>query len=58
MEGNLAGRYFLSDKWAMELGYGISSVTLTVDPPEDRQGFFGKITYPLHNIRLGVVLTP
>jgi hypothetical protein len=58
VEGNLAGRYFLSDKWAMELGYGISSVTLTVDPPEDREGFFGKIRYPLHNIRLGIVLTP
>ena len=57
-EGNLAGRYFLSDKWAMELGYGISSVTLTVDPPEDRRGFFGKLEYPVHHVRLGVVLTP
>ncbi len=58
VEGNLAGRYFLSDKWAMELGYGLSAVTLTVDPPEDREGFFGKVDYPVHHVRLGVVLTP
>ena len=58
VEGNLAGRYFLSDKWAMELGYGLSAVTITVDPPEDREGFFGKVEYPVHHVRLGVVLTP
>jgi len=58
VEGNLAGRYFLSDKLAMELGYGLSAVTLTVDPPEDREGFFGKLDYPVHHVRLGVVLTP
>ena len=58
VEGNLAGRYLLSDKLGIELGYGISSVTLTVDPPENRQGFFGKIKYPLQNIRLGMILTP
>jgi hypothetical protein len=58
VEGNLAGRYFLSDKWAMELGYGLSAVTITVDPPEDRRGFFGKVEYPVHHVRLGVVLTP
>jgi hypothetical protein len=58
VEGNLAGRYFVSDKLAIELGYGISSVTLTVDPPEDRKGFFGKLDYPLQNFRLGVVLSP
>lgn len=57
VEGNLAGRYFLSDKLGVELGYGISSVTITVDPPADRKGFFGKIKYPLQNIRLGMVLT-
>jgi hypothetical protein len=58
VEGNLAGRYFLSYKWAMELGYGLSAVTITVDPPEDRKGFFGKVDYPVHHVRLGVVLTP
>jgi hypothetical protein len=58
VEGNLAGRYFLSDKWAVELGYGLSAVTLTVDPPEDREGFFGKLDYPVHHVRLGVVLSP
>jgi hypothetical protein len=58
VEGNLAGRYFLSDKLAMELGYGISAVTLTVDPPEDREGFFGKMDYPVQHVRLGVVLSP
>jgi hypothetical protein len=58
VEGNVAGRYLLSDELGIELGYGISSVTLTVDPPADRKGFFGKIKYPLQNIRLGVVLTP
>jgi hypothetical protein len=58
VEANLAGRYFLSDKLAMELGYGISAVTITVDPPEDRQGFFGKLDYPLQNVRLGVVWSP
>ena len=36
----------------------VDLVLLTVDPPADRQGFFGKIKYPLQNIRLGVVLTP
>ncbi len=57
VEGNLAGRYLLSDKLGVELGYGISSVTVTVDPPADRKGFFGKIKYPLQNVRLGMVLT-
>ena len=33
VEGNLAGRYLLSDKLGVELGYGISPVTVTVDPP-------------------------
>jgi hypothetical protein len=58
VEGNLAGRYFLSDKLAMELGYGISSVSITVDPPEDREGFFGKLDYPVQHVRLGVVWSP
>ena len=58
VEGNLAGRYFLSDKLAIDLGYGISAVTLTVDPPASRKGFFGKIKYPLQHIRLGIALTP
>jgi hypothetical protein len=59
VEGNLAGRYFLSQKAAIELGYGISSVNLTVDPKQNGEGFFsGKLKYPLHNIRLGVVLSP
>jgi hypothetical protein len=58
VEANLAGRYFLSDKWAMELGYGLSAVTLTIEAPEDREGFFGRVEYPVHHIRVGVVLTP
>jgi len=58
VEANLAGRYFLSDKLAMELGYGISAITLTVDPPEDREGFFGKLDYPVQHVRLGVVWSP
>ena len=58
VEANLAGRYFLSDKLAIDLGYGISSVKLTVDPPEDRKGFFGKLDYPMQHVRLGVVWSP
>jgi hypothetical protein len=58
VEANLAGRYFLSDKLAMELGYGISAITLTVDPPEYREGFFGKLDYPVQHVRLGVVWSP
>jgi len=57
VEGNLAGRYFLSDKLGLELGYGISSVRLTVDPRENGRGFSGSIKYPLQNVRAGVVLT-
>jgi hypothetical protein len=57
VEGNLAGRYFLSDKLGVELGYGISSVRITVDPREDGTGFSGRIKYPLQNVRLGLVLT-
>jgi hypothetical protein len=57
VEGNLAGRYFLSDKLGVELGYGISSIRLTVDPRANGEGFSGKIQYPLQNVRAGVVLT-
>jgi hypothetical protein len=57
VEGNLAGRYFLSNKLAAELGYGISSIRITVDPRANGEGFSGKIKYPLQNIRLGVVLS-
>jgi len=56
-EGNLAGRYFLSNKLAAELGYGFSSIRITVDPKENGEGFSGQIKYPLQNVRLGVVLT-
>ena len=58
VEVNLGGRYFLSEKLAIDLGYGISSVKLTVDPPEDRQGFFGTLDYPMQHVRLGVVWSP
>ncbi|HKU61376.1 MAG TPA: hypothetical protein VJQ44_09180 [Gemmatimonadales bacterium] len=58
VEGNLAGRYFLSGKLALELGYGISSIRLTVDPRESGRGFSGRVKYPLQNVRAGVVLTP
>jgi hypothetical protein len=58
VEANLGGRYFLSDKLAIDLGYGISSVKLTVDPPEDRKGFFGTLDYPMQHVRLGVVWSP
>ncbi len=58
VEGNVAGRYFLSQKFAAELGYGISSIRLSVDPKENGKGFTGKIKYPLSNIRVGLVFTP
>ena len=58
VEANLGGRYFLSDKLAIDLGYGISSVKLTVDPPEDRTGFSGRLDFPLQHVRLGVVWSP
>lgn len=58
VEGNLAGRYFLSQKFAAELGYGISSIRLSVDPRDNGKGFSGKIKYPLSNIRAGLVITP
>ena len=57
VEGNLAGRYFLSDKLAADLGYGISSVRLTVEPRSSGRGFAGKIQYPLQHVRLGLVIT-
>jgi hypothetical protein len=57
VEGNLAGRYFFSNRFAADLGYGISSIRLTVDPRENGQGFTGKIKYPLQHVRLGLVLT-
>jgi len=58
VEANLGGQYFLSEKLAIDLGYGISSVKLTVDPPEDRKGFFGSLDYPMQHVRLGVVWSP
>jgi hypothetical protein len=58
VEANLAGRYFLSEKFAAELGYGISSIRLSVDPRDNGKGFSGKIKYPLSNIRAGLVFTP
>jgi hypothetical protein len=58
VEANLGGRYFLSPKFAADLGYGISSIRLSVDPRENGKGFSGKIKYPLQHIRLGMVFTP
>jgi len=57
VEANLGGRYFLSPKFAADLGYGISSIRLSVDPRENGKGFTGKIKYPLQHIRLGLVIT-
>jgi hypothetical protein len=58
VEANLAGRYFLSPKFAADLGYGISSIRLEVDPRDSGKGFSGKIKYPLQHVRLGMVFTP
>ena len=58
VEANLAGRYFLSPKFAADLGYGISSIRLEVDPRDSGKGFSGKIKYPLQHVRLGLVFTP
>ena len=58
VEANLAGRYFLSPKFAADLGYGISSIRLSVDPRDSGKGFTGKIKYPLQHVRLGLVFTP
>jgi hypothetical protein len=58
VEANLGGRYFISPKFAADLGYGISSIRLSVDPRESGKGFSGKIKYPLQHIRLGMVFTP
>jgi hypothetical protein len=57
VEANLGGRYFLSPKFAADLGYGISSIRLSVDPRDNGKGFSGKIKYPLQHIRLGLVIT-
>ena len=57
VEGNLAGRYFFSNRFAADLGYGISSIRLTVNPRESGKGFTGRIEYPLQHVRLGLVLT-
>ena len=57
VEANLGGRYFISPKFAADLGYGISSIRLSVDPRENGTGFSGKIKYPLQHIRLGMVIT-
>ena len=58
VEANLGGRYFLSPKFAADLGYGISSIRLEVDPRDSGKGFSGKIKYPLQHVRLGMVFTP
>ena len=58
VEANLAARYFLSPKFAADLGYGISSIRLEVDPRDSGKGFSGKIKYPLQHVRLGMVFTP
>jgi hypothetical protein len=58
VEANLGGRYFISPKFAADLGYGISSIRLEVDPRDSGKGFTGKIKYPLQHVRLGMVFTP
>lgn len=58
-QGGLAGRYFLSQRWGLEAGYGITSVKVTVDQAGSGglfdPSFEGSIKYPYQNFRLGVI---
>lgn len=61
-EASGAARYYVSKSVAIEAGYGISAVKVTVGPREnanpDAAGIeSGKIKFNLQNIRLGIVIS-
>ena len=58
-QGGAAGRYFLSKRFGLEAGYGVTGVKITVDK-EGSGGLFdpaieGSIKYPYQDFRLGVI---
>jgi len=57
-EGGAAARYFTSRHVGFELGYGLTSIKVTLDPRSSGGGFSGRLKYSLQNARLAVVLTP
>jgi hypothetical protein len=59
-DGGAAARYFLSPKWGLEGGWGVSAIKVDIDPKESGAAKFvsGQIKYSLQNVRLGVVFVP
>lgn len=59
VEGGLAVNYFISSKWGVEAGYGVSSIKVDVgQKPTSDPGTTGRVTYSLQHLRLGVVFVP
>ena len=59
LDFSAAGRYFLSKRWGLEGGWGISDIKLDVGPKTDGNGFFsGQLKFSQQNIRVGVVFVP
>lgn len=56
-EAGAAARYFTSRHVGFELGYGLTSIKVGVDPRSDGGGFSGLLKYSLQNARLAVVVT-
>jgi hypothetical protein len=55
LEAGGAGRYFVSQRFGLELGYGLTGVNVTLDPRTNGGGFAGQLKYTLQNARLSVV---
>ena len=58
-QGGVAGRYFLSKRFGLEAGYGLSTVKIKIDK-EGSGGLFdptaeGLVRYPTQDLRLGVI---
>lgn len=58
-QGGVAGRYFLSKRFGLEAGYGLSTIRIKIDK-EGSGGLFdptiqGSIRYPYQDLRLGVI---
>ena len=56
IEGGAAVRYFLSNTFGLEAGYGVTTIKLDVAPKSGGGGIAsGSVKWSLQNIRLGVV---
>ena len=55
-EAGAAGRYFISRRAGLELGYGLTWINATLEHRSNGKGFAGQLKYALQNARLAVVV--